>query len=430
MEMPDMENTQMDWMNIAQHFYIEDDQLQHFSLHFSQAIEQALIGEPSTLCALKSYIGLPDGNEQGTYLALDFGGTNVRASRIRLLGHHCFLVEKKVSKPLKQPGNYDYTSRDTTAEDLFDFIASMIREVAGGNKPFKLGHTFSFAVRQDDVSDAHLIQWSKEIAVSGVEGEKVNTLLRQALERGGLDKIEPVALLNDTTALLLASCYQHGQANIAVICGTGFNICYYEPDWKMIVILEAGGYGDVSRTKWDCRVDEASLIPGEHKLEKMVSGGYLSEIYRQIVMTYFHSTDIPPFTTKDMNELLQTEQEAAGRMLMGKLWGRIVRAQDVKPLRNIAATLFVRSAQLTGASCYGVLRHLYAQEKIPKQTIAVEGSVISHVRGGIIMVEDAIRTCQAGDCHGRLQNLSTEPVLVQDGPSMGAAVAAAMCSHT
>ncbi|MCH4166159.1 MAG: hexokinase [Megasphaera sp.] len=424
-----METTQIDWMAIAQYFYIDDEQLQSFSLLFSKSIEAALNGEPSTLSAVKSYMGLPTGDEQGVYLALDFGGTNVRASRVRLLGNHCFLVEKKVSRPLKQPGKYDYMSNTTTATELFDFIADIVREAAGGNKPFKLGHTFSFGVEQTDASDAVLIDWSKEIDVPGVAGKKINTLLYQALQRAGLDAIEPVAILNDTTAALLASSYQHGKVNIAVVCGTGFNICYYEPAWKMIVILEAGGYEGASRNEWDNRVDAASHLPGNHKLEKMVSGGYLGELYRQTVMTYFNSSAIPHFTTKDMNELLQSESPTEGRIHMGKLWHRIVRPQDVQPLRNIGATIFVRSAQLTGASCYGVLHHLYPKGRIPKQHIAVEGSVLAHIRGGMIMVEDAIRACQAGNCHGHLQSASAEPVLVQDGPSIGAAIAAAMCTH-
>lgn len=418
----------MDWMNIAQYFYMNDEQLQLFSQLFSEAVGKALRGEPSTLCALKSYIGLPTGNEKGTYLALDFGGTNVRASRIRLLGNHCFLIEKKVSRPLKQPGKYNYISEETTAEELFDFIADIVREVSGGNKKLKLGHTFSFAVSQENAFDAKLVRWAKEIMVPGVIGKRVNLLLRQALERADLDAIEPVSLINDTTAALLASCYQYGQGNVAVICGTGFNICYYEPQWQMIVILEAGGYGDVLRTDWDKCVDKESRLPGDHKLEKMVSGAYLSELYRQVAITYFDEQDIPHFSTKEMNDLLWTEQLSAGRLCMGKLWNRIVRPEDVQPLRNMAAAIFVRSAQLTGAACYGVLRHLYPDGNIPKQNIAVEGSVLANVRGGIIMVEDAIRACQEEHLHVELKDVQAKPVLVQDGPSIGAAVAAAMCS--
>lgn len=416
-----------DWMNIAQRFYWSSDRLLQFSQCFATAAENALAGKKSPLLAVKSYLGMPKGDERGTYIALDFGGTNVRASRIRLLGNHCFIVEKKISQPLKREGIYDYLSAHTTAEELFDFIAGLVGEAAGSCRNCYLGHTFSFGVEQKDVQDGRLIQWSKEISVSGAEGKLVNDMLTQALIRRGLSGIRPAALLNDTTALLLAAGYQHGFSRVGVICGTGLNICYYEPAWNMIVILEAGGYEGMERTGWDKAVDEMSRHPGYHQLEKMVSGAYLSEIYRQVVMDYLGAADLPAFTTEDMNHIVANENEKEVRLLMGTLWKRIIAAEDVKPLRSIGAAVFVRSAQLTGAACYGVLRHLYPDGNIPAQTIAAEGSILEHVSGSLFMLADALHICQAGFARGR--EIQASPVLVKDGPSVGAAIAAAMAAH-
>lgn len=422
--------TEKDWMDIAQYFYLTDERLQRFSNGFTMAVESALAGRDSSLRALKSYLPLPTGEEAGAYIALDFGGTNVRASRIRLLGNHCYIVEKKISRPLKREGSYDYLSHDTTAVQLFDFIAALVGEAAGGNKPYKLGHTFSFAVSQQQVRDARLLQWSKEIAVAGVEGEEVNELLRLALRRGGLDKIEPVALLNDTTAVLLASSYQHGKSQLAVICGTGFNICYYEPSQQMILSLEAGNYTGAEQTIWDVRVDAESRRPGCHQLEKMVGGAYLNNVFRNIAMTYFNTTEIPFFTTQDMNGIIMTENMKDVRLRMGRMWKRLVPPEDVRPLRNLGAAVFVRAAQLSGAACFGVLRHLYPDGDIPRQTLAVEGSVLEHVRGGLLMMEDALRACQSGYGKSRSQSIPAEPSVIKDGPSVGAAIAAAMSSAT
>ena len=112
-------------------------------------------------------------------------------------------------------------------------------------------------------------------------------------------------------------------------------------------------------------------------------------------------------------------------LLMGHFWQRIVSPRDVKPLRSIGAAIFVRAAQLTGAACYGVLRHLYPNGDIPQQMIAVEGSVMEHGRGSLFMMEDTLRICQAGTY---VQPMMAEPVLVKNGPSVGAAIAAAMAS--
>lgn len=415
-----------DWMDIARYFYWDDEHLQRYANIFRMQLETVERGGLSSLSSLHSYMPLPGGDEKGTYLALDFGGTNVRASRIRLLGGHCFIIDKMVARPLRRPGVYDYTTTETTQEELFDFLADCIGEAAGGNKAYALGHTFSFSVLQSDCHDAKLQSWSKEIAVSGVEGEHINALLNAALVRRGLDKIRPLALINDTTAALLAAAYQYGTARIGVICGTGFNICFYEPALGMIINLEAGNYDGVRRSRWDEIVDTASLRPGHHMLEKMLSGAYLGSIYREVLKTYFDTDQIPPCSTKEMNSIVMAGNPDDARIRLSRLLGRIVKAADVEPLRNLAGTILVRTAQLSGASCYGILKHLYPQGPIPRQTIAVEGSVLSHIRGGLLMFDDALYGCAAEDGRPRQQGIPVEAALIYDGPSVGAAIAAAV----
>lgn len=169
----------MDWMNIARYFYLTDERLQQISRDFAADMERALCGQPgATVSALKSHVSLPGGDERGVYLALDFGGTNARAARIRLLGRHCYLIEKKVCQPLRLPGQYDYLSSATTAGELFDFLARLVGQVVHGQQAYTLGHTFSFAIERQGLRDGRLLSWSKEIAVPGVEGEWVNAMLK------------------------------------------------------------------------------------------------------------------------------------------------------------------------------------------------------------------------------------------------------------
>ena len=300
-----MADTIKNWESMRQALQLSGAELRELAQHFRKDAEDALAGRPSSLSALRTYLGLPTGREMGTFLALDFGGTNVRASRIRLMGEQGFFVESKVAKPLKC-ADYDYTSSSTTAEELFDFIAAIVKEAAEGNQDYKLGFTFSFAVDQTSAKDASLIAWSKEIAVPGVAGKPINGLLKEALVRAGLDRIEPVALLNDTTATLLSSVYQHNPSHIGIVCGTGFNMCYYEPALQMIVNLEAAGFDGAPATVWDRLVDEASQQPGDHPFEKMIGGRYLSEVCRAVFGEYLKKA-IPEFTTRDMNELISED---------------------------------------------------------------------------------------------------------------------------
>ena len=416
----------MDWMNIARYFYLTDERLQQISRDFADDMERALQGKPgATVSALKSYVSLPGGEERGVYLALDFGGTNVMAARIRLLGRHCYLIEKKICQPLRMAGQYDYLSSSTTAGELFDFLARLVGQVAHGHQAYTLGHTFSFALERQDLRDGRLLSWSKEIAVPGVEGQFINKLLKQALVRQGLTNIEPAALVNDTTALLLSAVYTLERVRMGLVCGTGFNACYYEPAWDMIVNLEAGDYGGLIRNRWDKAVDARSAQPGWHRMEKMVSGAYVAEIFQQTLLSYFKTRQIPDFSTAAMNDIISCDNDKQCRLKMGQLWKRIVRPDEVHPVRNIGAAIFVRAAQLAGAVSCGILRHLYGDGTVPPQSVAVDGSLLEHVRGALFMMEDAMQACQ-NEGVSRDKQLYAAPVLIKDGPLVGAAVAAAM----
>lgn len=416
----------MDWTDIARYFYLSDERLQAIARDFSDDIDRALAGESgATVSAEKSYASLPEGDERGVFLALDFGGTHVRASRIRLMGRHSYIVEKIVSKPLKEAGEYDYLSASTTAVELFDFLARLIGRVARRGQSYRLGHAFSFAVERTGLKDGRLLSWSKEIAVSGVEGQNVNALLKAALVRQGLSEIEPVAIVNDTTALLLSAAYTMDKVRIGMVCGTGFNACYYEPEWKMIVNLEAGDYNGITGHHWDEAVDAGSSQPGLHKLEKMMSGAYAAELFRQTLLTYFGIRELPPFTTEAMNAIIRSEDDQQGRLAMGRLWNRIVPLEDVRPVRHIGAAIFVRSAQLAGAVGSGILHHLYREVPVPNQTIAIDGSVLRHIRGALVMMEDAMQACQNEGAE-REKQISVDPMFIHNGVSVGAAIAAAM----
>ena len=57
----------------------------------------------------------------------------------------------------------------------------------------------------------------------------------------------------------------------------------------MIINTEWGGFGDNGeidfiRTKWDRNVDENSINPGRQTFEKMISGMYMGELIRQVLV--------------------------------------------------------------------------------------------------------------------------------------------------
>ena len=76
----------------------------------------------------------------------------------------------------------------------------------------------------------------------------------------------------------------------------------------MIINTEWGAFGnqgelDFILTKWDKRVDAASVNPGKQIFEKMISGMYMGEVARQVLVDLVEENLI--FVGKDTSLLMQ-----------------------------------------------------------------------------------------------------------------------------
>ncbi|MBR4695536.1 MAG: hexokinase, partial [Selenomonadaceae bacterium] len=309
---------QENFQSVIKEFTVDSERLQEIAANFRQDLKLGLRSpEDSSLRMLKSYVGLPTGKEKGEYLALDFGGTNVRVLRIRLEGEGKYEVVKKVGKPLRVDGIYDYVGIGSKAEDMFDFLAGLIDEAVDGDHETKylLGHTFSFPSEQTNLYNAKLIIWTKEFATADVEGKVVNDLLKEALARQGLTNVEPVAVINDTVAVLLSAAYKQEHVYIGSIYATGHNTCYLEPyassaDVPMILNLESGGFSKLAPNRFDTMLDEASEKPGEQRLEKMASGRYMGELFSMALARLFGDAQWHyGFTSIDMSGIISDASE-------------------------------------------------------------------------------------------------------------------------
>ncbi|CAM9229337.1 unnamed protein product [Lampetra fluviatilis] len=93
--------------------------------------------------------------------------------------------------------------------------------------------------------------------------------------------------------------YEDPNCEIGLIVGTGSNACYMEEmsnvelvegdEGRMCINTEWGGFGDDGaldniRTEFDRAVDAGSLNPGKQTYEKMMSGMYLGEIVRHVLL--------------------------------------------------------------------------------------------------------------------------------------------------
>jgi hexokinase len=411
-----------------------DEYLRRIAERFAAAMREGLAGKPSPLRMLPSYITAPSGDEHGQAVAVDFGGTNVRILKVCLAGGRVTCSTPR-SFSLKAPdGSYDYTREESSAEELFDFIADHVAQAAADSTvELPLGHTFSFPCRQEGVNRAVLIQWTKEIRTGGVEGRDITPLLAEALERRDVRHVHPRAVINDTVGTLLAAAYQYRDVDLGSICGTGHNTCYLEPHHPltggpMIVNLESGGFDGVEPTSFDREVNERSDRPGAQLLEKMVSGAYLGEVVLAALRAMAAERLLPSdgrewgrgtLTGVQLSRILadgpgcpDTKAVAESRLALSGL-----REDQLDAIRKLVASVAGRSARLVGATYGGILRHLDpGMER--NHLVAIDGSLYAHMPGydaGIRAGLIAVLGRGAGHVTMRL---------VKDGSGIGAAIAA------
>ena len=419
---------------IIEAFTVDTEHLRGIAADFRQDMRLGLAGsKDSSLRMLPSFLGLPTGEECGDYLALDFGGTNVRVLLYRLTGNGRYEVLSHAGKPLKMEGSYDYISADATAEQMFDFLAALVEEAVGGDTatPYLLGHTFSYPSAQTNINDARLIIWTKEFAARGVEGEVVNELLRAALVRQGLTNVTPNSVINDTVAVLLAAAYIHGETAIGAIYATGHNTCYLEPytgtaQPPMILNMESGGFSKLVPNRFDVALDAASEKKGEQRLEKMVSGRYMGELFEMALAELLGAAGSAyGFTSVDLSRMLEdvSEDATSAATLVEALTGQRLDAEDAMRVRDLARAIVVRSVRLIAATFVGTLWQVTGSGEMRAQHIAVDGSVYEKMP---LVKEEMMRAFAEllGEDAGKV-----DTILASGGSGLGAAIAAAMAER-
>ncbi|KAK2715280.1 hypothetical protein QYM36_010053 [Artemia franciscana] len=242
---------------------------------------------------------LPNGTEEGEYLALDLGGTNFRVILLQLEKGRVVSDEVQhyfVPEPLRVgPGS-----------ELFDFLAACIYDFLETRSKLDhklpLGFTFSFPMTQQDLNVGILVSWTKSFNCPGVVGEDAVKMLNEAIQRRGDLEVEVVAVLNDTTGTLVQGAFLDRKCAIGLIIGTGSNACYIErvdrvEKWEgthgdikeVVVDIEWGAFGDngvldFMKTEYDQMLDKNSLLVGSFTFEKLFSGKYLGELTRLVLV--------------------------------------------------------------------------------------------------------------------------------------------------
>ena len=400
---------------------------------FRAEMERGLCGKSSSLKMIPTYVHRPTGDEKGTYIALDLGGTNFRVLQVELKGGGRSAVVRAEKFALRK------AHIATTADALFGFIARSIKDFMSGarigaGKRVHLGFTFSFPVKQTAVDSGILIRWTKAFRAKGAEGRDVVALLNEALGREGISDIKVSALLNDTVGTLVAEAYEDRQCDAGVILGTGTNACYYEPSREgMAINIEWGNFNKLRSTPYDRALDKASGNPGQQILEKMVSGMYLGELARLVCAELIKKKALfggkpsaafgraYAFKTEQMSRIAADASKglAGTAAVLKELGIRKVAVEDRALVKKACDIISTRAARVSATALAAVVTRMDPALS-SAHTAAIDGSVFEKYPRFSAKMKDALR-----ELFGRKAD-RIKMVLTKDGSGKGAAIVAAV----
>ncbi|KAJ5762528.1 uncharacterized protein N7511_005910 [Penicillium nucicola] len=388
-------------------FTVDTAKLKEVVNHFVKELEKGLTVEGGNIPMNVTWVmGFPDGEEQGTYLALDMGGTNLRVCEITLT---------------KEKGAFDITQskykmpeelRTGTAEELWEYIADCLQQFIethhGGEELAKLplGFTFSYPATQEYVDHGILQRWTKGFDIDGVEGQDVVPPLEAILKKRGLP-IKVAALINDTTGTLIASAYTDTDMKIGCIFGTGVNAAYMEnvgsvpklahmnlpADMPIAINCEYGAFDNehivLPLTKYDEIIDRDSPRPGQQAFEKMTAGLYLGEIFRLALIDLFDSHPNCIFNNQDVSQLRKPYLLDASFLAaieedpyenLSETFDLFERTLKVRPtipelemIRRLAELIGTRAARLSACGVAAIC----TKKKIDSCHVGADGSVFT-----------------------------------------------------
>ncbi|XP_034366355.1 hexokinase-3 isoform X1 [Arvicanthis niloticus] len=382
-------------------FQLTLEQLTMVQAQMREAMIRGLQGEASSLRMLPTYVrATPDGSERGDFLALDLGGTNFRVLLVRVAEGSVQIVNQIYSIP--------ECVAQGSGQKLFDHIVDCIVDfqkrqgLSGQSLP--LGFTFSFPCKQLGLDQGILLNWTKGFNASGCEGQDVVYLLREAIRRKQAVELNVVAIVNDTVGTMMSCGYDDPRCEMGLIVGTGTNACYMEElqnvagvpgdSGRMCINMEWGAFGDdgslgMLSTCFDASVDQASINPGKQRFEKMISGMYLGEIARHILLqltslgVLFRGQKTQRLQTRDIFKtkfLSEIESDSLAlrqvRAILEDL-GLTLTSDDALMVLEVCQAVSRRAAHLCGAGVAAVVEKIRENRGLRelKVSVGVDGTL-------------------------------------------------------
>ncbi|KAF5503947.1 Glucokinase [Colletotrichum fructicola] len=382
---------------IAKEFEFPAENVRRATTHFLKQL--SLQKDGTSMCQIPSYVTkLPNGSEKGVCLAIDLGGTNLR-SKVTIPRHLMLaptykdlfrFIALQTKAFMEKYHVSDLESWETLVKD-----GGLTDELRRSHSK-SLGFTFSFTFDQHALNKGELLYWTKSFDIPDAVGRDPCAMLQEALDEQELPLLV-TALANDTVGTLAARAYTSpGRSSTVVgaIFGTGTNGAYmerlsritklhsrqgtskYEPDAMMALNTEWGGFDNklevLPTTRFDRELDQESVNPDDQHFEKRISGMYLGELLRRILVHLLSShkdafdMEVPPESAvhiadsidssllssvvKDSTENLENAREQISAILCATN----VSKSDARAISILSEAIGLRAARLSSVAIAGI----------------------------------------------------------------------------
>lgn len=324
---------------------------------FRTEIKSAKIGE------------LPEGAET---LVIEIGGTNRYIARV-VIENGQPVVKQKITSRLS-------TLKFDSPEAFFAELTQGIKQIMPHFENIDgVAIVYSFpgsatTTNRGDIDVNSPEELPKDFVITGISQKPVGEALLQFLsEYYGVDPTVPLAVANDTVAVLFAA-----EAKIGGIVGTGYNLAMETP--QGVINSESGGYALQPTHDFARQIDTDPITKTGNKglqlAEKQIGGKYLGKVFQyaaeKLAKEGLIST-VPEVLRRQYNkkgEELDVDAKSISDYLLNPS-----EQGDVPALREVAELLRHRSAQITGimiATAMQTFPDVFTEEEI---IIPIEGSI-------------------------------------------------------
>lgn len=413
---------------------------------------------------------LPTGQEQGTFLALEVGGSNLRMALVELNGRDLGMrIQQTMCFPI------DTDIRQLKEYAFFDWMAERIGELLGveakpsgytaGNGPLPMGVAWSFPLDQTSIRSGNVLGMGKGFHCSEyLVGRDLGEIITKASQRAKLN-VRLDAIVNDSSSALLARAYLDPATRLATILGTGMNAAVHLP----IAALDSSkfrsraspvgnithvltntelsmfGKGIFPTTRWDDILNTAHTLPDYQPFEYLVAGKYTGEIVRLIIVEATQTAGLfdgllsqsfgntpYAFDTKDLAfiDIDTSPGLADSRALFQQRhpFPHMPSERDIVFIKDVVRRVSTRSIAYFTVGIHALTAMLQKLETIDMDhvTIGCDGSIINKYPGYMERAQATLDEMVTHDSVAGKKRIVLESTI--DSAVLGAAVAGAMAA--